>query len=857
MDIIEFQSIFEYELKRKLAQRSRSPQEELRKVISAFKFFDYTSTFILEKNQWIKGVLRTGLCGFNVNDLAKVFERYDPNKTGYINYLNFCNYLYGKEKYTPLSPDFENNFQGNENNIVNNKKNINEFKPPGLYERNFEEIPNENQLSHYNNTESSLNKYNININNNNRNNISTNPNFTNNNNMNIPKEEIKINENNSNIVANKNLSFNTPNIEDNRNVNKPRNYHHMAKSQSQIIISNKDKMNNNIIENNNNFQINNIKNENNNNISSNNNNINEESKNYFTKLVNIFKNKINTNNGITYYTFAHALKTLEDKNTKTVNIESLLSIIEQMNLNINQDDLINFYSILDYTQSNKVLTDEILRILRGEIPEKRKILVITKFAELDKEKAGIIPISIVKNLYNAKFHPDAFLGKKSEENVYKEFLYTFGIFCEINDLKEEISYKEFVDYYTPISSSILNDNYFDDILYGVWNIESYNNNIKIDKVNDINITNDNNNNNINLDSKMNNKIIEDDFSLLDNGNQRNNINNNLSKSMAFDKEVNNRIFSPNKQVQNVKKQRMTPYYNPRASPEGKGIKMFRQLRYNPLTSEYILSPVPPEPKENLMNNNMNENFNMNNNNNEINNNMKTRTSGFEKLYILRDLLGKRGQKSIFIIQRMLYIYDQNQTGEIPFDKLCDIFEIYNINLKKEDIFDIFNILDKEHKGIIRYNDLIHILISDINEKRELIIQNLFERLSKGKGFVTIDELKQSFDPMKHPDVINKIRDHEEVYVDFLDTLQIFKEYNGNLQNENVKKGIITFEDFSNFLKGITMSFDDDIFFEYYINNCWTSGNDNTLNNNTNNRYGYDNNNDNVRIRAGKQIMDGL
>jgi hypothetical protein len=79
----------------------------------------------------------------------------------------------------------------------------------------------------------------------------------------------------------------------------------------------------------------------------------------------------------------------------------------------------------------------------------------------------------------------------------------------------------------------------------------------------------------------------------------------------------------------------------------------------------------------------------------------------------------------------------------------------------------------------------------------------------------------------------------------------------NLQNENVKKGIITFEDFSNFLKGITMSFDDDIFFEYYINNCWTSGNDNTLNNNTNNRYGYDNNNDNVRIRAGKQIMDGL
>ena len=90
---------------------------------------------------------------------------------------------------------------------------------------------------------------------------------------------------------------------------------------------------------------------------------------------------------------------------------------------------------------------------------------------MDKEKTGFIPIMLVKKLYNAKFHPDAFLGKKPEEDVYKEFLYTFDIFCDIYELKEEISYKDFVDYYTPISSSILNDNYFDDIIYGVWNID--------------------------------------------------------------------------------------------------------------------------------------------------------------------------------------------------------------------------------------------------------------------------------------------------------------------------------------------------------------------------------------------------
>ena len=35
-----------------------------------------------------------------------------------------------------------------------------------------------------------------------------------------------------------------------------------------------------------------------------------------------------------------------------------------------------------------------------------------------------------------------------------------------------------------------------------------------------------------------------------------------------------------------------------------------------------------------------------------------------------------------------------------------------MSLTKEDIFEIFNILDKGHTGIIKYNDLIKILINN-------------------------------------------------------------------------------------------------------------------------------------------------
>ena len=92
---------------------------------------------------------------------------------------------------------------------------------------------------------------------------------------------------------------------------------------------------------------------------------------------------------------------------------------------------------------------------------------------MDKNKTGYLPILFLKKVYNAKFHPDCFLRKKPENEVLDEFMFTFEVFCYLKGLAadQEISYKDFVEYYTPISASIESDNYFDDILLGAWNIE--------------------------------------------------------------------------------------------------------------------------------------------------------------------------------------------------------------------------------------------------------------------------------------------------------------------------------------------------------------------------------------------------
>ena len=759
MDILELKGIFEYELKRKLAQRSRSPIEELRKLISALKFYDFSNSMVLDKDQFIRGVLRTGLCGFNISDLAKVFDLYDPNKTGYINYLNFSRYLYGKEELIPIAGNKEIDDTNAKSDIDKSK-----FVPPGLYERNIDLNDIENN------------------------------------------SDIKINKANLNEINNVNIDFQ----------NKPKrvNYH-MTKSQSQIIPQTKKD-----------FQI-----EKEQPKGKENNDINQQETkniNYFKNLVNILRSKINTNNGITYYSFAHHLKSNEDKSTKTTSLETLISTLELLQININTDDVINFFACLDYEQTGKVLTEEILRIILGEISENRKIAIITKFSEMDKDKTGYLPIKFLKNVFNAKFHPDCFLKQKPENEVFDEFMFTFEVFCFLKNISPEknISYRDFVEYYTPISSSIQDDNYFNDILLGSWNIDEEKHNKKI--TNEINMNNPNAN-------QLNNEIKNNN--MINQNNQNNNIQIEQRNNFQISQNQNpnaNQIFK-------------NSYYTPPFSPD----KKLGKIRYNPITNEFTTSPKYQQRNINLNPNidtiNNNAFYNIKNNNN----NVKTiNTQELPSIKKLRNLLANRGMKSIFIIQRMLYIYDKNQSGEIPFEKLCDIFEIYNINIAREEIFEFFEFLDKEHKGLIKYNDLIMILINNVNENRIILIQNLFDKLRKGKEYILLNDIKKYFNPDKYPDVLEQKKTSDEIAFDFIDSLEIFKEYNINLKNESIINGIMTYNDFENYFKEISLSINDDKIFDYIINFCWEV--DDRLNN-YGNKNGYQN--DNVRIRTGQQIIN--
>ena len=912
--INDLKSIFEFEIKRKLGERARSPASEFRILMNCFKFYDFDSTGKLNQNEFVKGVLRTGLSGFNESDIRSLFSCYDVNNTGYFDYKNFCNYLYGREPLKPLS-----NSQA--------------------------ETQNQTDISQNSNLGNNIQQQQSTTINNDR----------------IPKTPLNQNTNlNSNVINN---NQNNQNIAQNQNIN----------------------------------QIQPEQNQNQQNLDPN------QTKEYFQKLILSIKDQIHTNNGLTYYNFLFELKNNSEQN-QNISLENFVNTCKNIGLNIPQNDIINLFSLLDFSQTGKINIDDIMNTIVDQMNEHRKLFVVNKFSKMDIEKQGEVKVSLLKEKYNPKGHPDVVNGKISEEEIYKQFCYTLDIYCSLRNINDIINYKQFIDYYNGISSAILDENYFENILNGVWDennininnnkdtniINNINNNNNFENIpqktqqinNQINNNNQNaqlNNNNIEENKNLNNNNIgnqnanngeynnqqnrrygrknnnndENSYSTSDIGinslflgesknvlpkrfgrrnfkryrpnfnpqnpdnynnninmNQNNNINinqnnvqiNNNSNNFIQNNNRNNYNKTPIIQSQTIQvnKTNNTNNYNDinnfnnfMNNDKGKKIK----LNFNPITNEYIpnkeFNTIQNDNLKTPLNqNNFKNDNNVNNINNNINNNSELNSTNntlnqqnndeqikeiiINSLNKLKSIIIYRGCRILFSFQRKLSLYDIKHQGLISFNNFLSVAQVYSLNLSIDELKLIFDLFDKEKTGYINYNELIQIISGPLSPNRQEIIKKLYDSFNKdSNGKVSINEIKLLFNSRRHPDVINGKKSEGEIFGEFLDNIESFREYLENLRG--VYDNNLNLEDFYNFYNEIGIDFEDDKMFEFMINNCWNLNNNNNYDNNmkgandmnntgngvnryrNNNNSGYKNNFNNNSsggnlIRAGSQII---
>jgi Ca2+-binding EF-hand superfamily protein len=165
---------------------------------------------------------------------------------------------------------------------------------------------------------------------------------------------------------------------------------------------------------------------------------------------------------------------MDDDNSKSLDKNEFNKAMGDFALGFTVQQTSALFDYFDVDKGGSIDYDEFLRAIRGPMNNTRKTIVAQAFKKLDKDGNGWIDINDVRGVYNGKHHPDVKSGKKSEDDILKEFLATFEMAHSIrnNDAPNYVVTKEeFTEYYNMVSTSIDDDKYFLQMIKSAWNMD--------------------------------------------------------------------------------------------------------------------------------------------------------------------------------------------------------------------------------------------------------------------------------------------------------------------------------------------------------------------------------------------------
>jgi len=134
---------------------------------------------------------------------------------------------------------------------------------------------------------------------------------------------------------------------------------------------------------------------------------------------------------------------------------------------------------------------------------------------------------------------------------------------------------------------------------------------------------------------------------------------------------------------------------------------------------------------------------------------------------------------------------------------------------------LFSLFDLNGDGNISYDELLRGVVGEMNQFRQNFIKKAFSKLDKnGNGIIEIDDIKSTYNAKNHPDVKLGKKTEEEILSEFLDTFELAY----SLQHPGSKDRKITFEEFLEYYNNVSMSIEDDRYFELMITNAWNLNN---------------------------------
>jgi hypothetical protein len=130
---------------------------------------------------------------------------------------------------------------------------------------------------------------------------------------------------------------------------------------------------------------------------------------------------------------------------------------------------------------------------------------------------------------------------------------------------------------------------------------------------------------------------------------------------------------------------------------------------------------------------------------------------------------------------------------------------------------LFTAFDRDGSHSLDYEEFLRTIRGEMNDFRKGYATKAFTIMDKDKsGVIDIRDIKGVYNASKHPDVISGKKTEDEVLFAFLDTFEL---HHSDIV-EDKRDGSVSMGEWIEYYNNVSMSIDDDAYFELMMNNAW-------------------------------------
>ena len=171
---------------------------------------------------------------------------------------------------------------------------------------------------------------------------------------------------------------------------------------------------------------------------------------------------------------------IDENSNKKITFDKFQQLFKKFRYSLSEEEINNLFNYFDKDGSGFIDYDEFVNGVCGNLNNFRKNVLKQVFAKLDPEEKEYVTVGQLRHAYNPKEHPLVRQGKRTEDEILAEFLdvleYHFNLLIEkgdenvdVNDIK--VDFDDFCDFYKNISVCVDDDKYFEVMVLSEWGIK--------------------------------------------------------------------------------------------------------------------------------------------------------------------------------------------------------------------------------------------------------------------------------------------------------------------------------------------------------------------------------------------------